>query len=159
MAVDTAQGAVIQAFLAQGGPTFWMPPEVSEHASRVDWAFHYVYYISVFFFLLIVSLMTLFVIRYRRRSADQKALPSPSHNLPLEVLWTAVPIVLVGTMFYFGFRGYMDIFSVMPLNAYNVNVTGQKWKWQFEYPTGYIDEDLHVPLGRQVQARRLPAAT
>ncbi len=145
MLLGTANGSI----LGQSGPTFWMPRELSDHASDVDWIFNYILYVSLFFFLLIIVLMTVFVIRYRRRPG-QEALSSPTHNLPLEVLWTGVPIILVGTMFFFGFRSYMDL-GVIPLNAYEIKVTGQKWKWQFEYPTGYIDEDLHVPMDRPVQ--------
>ncbi len=150
MAMPTVLGIAGWPVLAQGGPTFWMPQELSAHASQVDWIFYYIFYISLFFFLLIVTLMTYFVIRFRRRSASQEALPSPSHNTPLEVVWTAVPIVLVATIFALGFEGYMDL-AVTPLNAYEIKVTGQKWKWQFEYATGYVDEDLHVPVDRKIQ--------
>ena len=152
MVMRTLLDATGWPLLAQGGPTFWMPQSISEHATQVNWIFYYIYYISLFFFLLIVGLMTFFVIRFRRRAAGQEAQPSPSHNTPLEVVWTAVPILLVATMFVLGFEGYMDL-SVMPLNAYEVKVTGQKWKWQFEYPTGYVDEDLHVSVDRAVQLR------
>jgi cytochrome c oxidase subunit II len=150
MAIRTLLGEVGAPLLAQGGPTFWLPQKISEHAAQVDWIFYYIYYIALFFFLLIVGLMTFFVIRFRRRTAGQEAQPSPSHNLALEVVWTAVPILLVATMFVFGLEGYTDL-SVVPLNAYEIKVTGQKWKWQFEYPTGYVDEDLHVPADRSIQ--------
>jgi cytochrome c oxidase subunit 2 len=150
MAIPLQAGAIGSALLAQGDSTFWMPSQLSEHASRVDWIFYYVYYISLFFFLLIVGLMVLFVMRYRRRSAGQEALAAPSHNTSLEVLWTVVPVILVATMFFFGFQGYMDL-TQAPLNAYNIDVNGQKWKWQFTYPTGYVDEDLHVPVDRPIQ--------
>jgi cytochrome c oxidase subunit 2 len=150
MAMRTVLATGVWPVLAQSGSTFWMPQELSAHASQVDWIFYYIFYVSLFFFLLVVGLMTFFVIRFRRRSADQQAPPSPSHNTPLEVLWTAIPIVLVGTIFVLGFEGYMDL-AVMPLNAYEIKVTGQKWKWQFEYATGYVDEDLHVPVDRKIQ--------
>ncbi len=134
--------------LAQGGKSFWLPPRSSQQAAEVDWTFYYIYYVSLFFFLLIVTLMVVFVIRYRRRPG-QEALPSRHHNLPLELLWTGVPIILVATMFWFGFSGFMD-FAYAPQNAYEIRVIGQKWKWQFEYPNGYIDQDLHVPVDRAV---------
>ena len=37
-----------------------------------------------------------------------------------------------------------------PADAYEVLVTAQKWSWQFTYPNGYIDPDLHVPVDRDV---------
>lgn len=135
--------------LAESGPTFWMPARGSEWAGTVDWLFHYILYISAFFFLLIVVLMVAFVIRYRHRPGHAPQ-PSPSHHTRLELLWTGIPLVLVGTMFYFGFTSFMDQ-AVVPLNAYEIQVTGQKWNWTFAYPNGHVDKDLHVPVDRMVQ--------
>lgn len=146
---DSVLASMTGRWLAQGGPTFWMPSQNSEHAREVDFVFYYITYIATFFFLLIVTLMVVFVIRYRRRSVNQESLPSPAHNTPLELLWTGVPIFLAGTMFILGFRALMNL-SVTPLNAYEVQVTGMKWKWQFTYPTGYVDEDLHVPVNSAI---------
>lgn len=146
---DNVMGSIADQLLAQSGPTFWLPSAESQYAHGVDRVFYYIFYVSLFFFLLIVTLMVTFVIRYRRRSAQQEALPSPSQNLPLELLWTGVPIFLAGTMFILGFERLMEQ-SVVPLNAYEVQVTGMKWKWQFGYPTGYVDEDLHVPVNTTI---------
>jgi len=146
---DSMLGLLATQLLGQSGPTFWMPPVGSRWAQSVDWIFYYIYYIAVFFFLLIVGLMVLFVIRYRRRPGHE-AQPSPSHNTPLEALWSGIPIILVVTMFWFGFRSFMDR-AVIPLNAYEIQVVGQKWSWQFQHPTGYVDSSLHVPVDRMVQ--------
>ncbi len=32
-----------------------------------------------------------------------------------------------------------------PEGAYEIQVTGQRWSWQFAYQNGYVDGDLHVP--------------
>ena len=37
-----------------------------------------------------------------------------------------------------------------PANAYEVQVTGQKWKWLFTYPNGHVDENLVWQLGQRV---------
>ena len=44
-----------------------MPPRASTTAGEVDWLFNLILAISAFFFSLIVVLMLVFVIRYRRR--------------------------------------------------------------------------------------------
>ncbi len=131
-----------------GGATFFLPPQVSTIAPGVDWLFNFILAISVFFFLLIVGLMVLFIIRYRRR-AGQSAEESASHNTALELTWTGIPIVLVILIFFFGFKGFLDM-STPPANAYQILVEGQKWKWAFTYPNGYVDENLHVPVNRPV---------
>lgn len=146
---DGVFGSMADRLLGQSGPTFWMPSQGSHFASEVDKVFYFIFYVSLFFFALIVGLMVLFVIRYRRRTANQEPLPSPSHSTPLEILWTGVPIVLAAIMFVMGFQSMVSLTST-PLNAYEIQVTGMKWKWQFTYPTGYVDEDLHVPIDRTI---------
>jgi cytochrome c oxidase subunit 2 len=132
-----------------GGPSFWMPPQVSTFAHSVDWLFDFILAISVFFFALIVVLMVVFVLRYRHREG-QAAETSPTHNMALEVTWTAIPVVLVIVIFVFGFKGFLDM-STAPANAYEIHVEGQKWNWSFSYPNGYVDPNLHVPVDRPVR--------
>ena len=147
--------ALLAAGLMSGLPpegsdgSFWLPPGVSTVARHVDWLFGFILAISVFFFVLIVVLMTLFVIRYRRR-AGAPAEASASHNTALELTWTIIPVILVAVIFFFGFRGYLDM-STPPANAYEILVDGQKWAWSFTYPNGYVDSNLHVPVNRPVR--------
>ena len=129
--------------------SFWMPPQVSTVARSVDWLFNFILAISVFFFILIVVVMVVFVVKYRRREGQQ-AESSPSHNTALEITWTVIPVIIVIVIFFFGFKGYLDM-ATPPANAYEVLVEGQKWKWSFTYPNGYVDENLHVPVDRPVR--------
>jgi cytochrome c oxidase subunit 2 len=132
-----------------GGRSFWMPPQVSTVAPNVDFLFYFILGISVFFFVLIVALMLYFIIRYRRRPGHEVE-ASRSHNLALEITWTAIPVLLVIVIFVIGFRGFLDMVTP-PANAYEILVQGQKWNWSFTYPNGYVDPDLHVPVDRPVR--------
>jgi cytochrome c oxidase subunit 2 len=129
--------------------SFWMPPQASTVAHHVDWLFQFILGISIFFFLLIVVLMLVFVVKYRRREGHE-AEASPSHNMALEITWSVIPIILVVVIFYFGFKGFLDM-STAPANAYEILVDGQKWNWTFNYPNGYADANLHVPVDRPVR--------
>jgi len=131
------------------GPTFWLPEQATELARRQDARWALVYWISVFFFVLITALTILFVIRYRRRPGYQQQ-PSTSHNTTLEVVWTVIPIILVVIIFWEGYRVFLDMVTP-PRGAYEIQVTGQKWNWQFTYPNGYVDADLHVEAGQPVR--------
>jgi len=130
---------------ATSGGGFWLPPAASTTAGEVDWLFKFIFVISCVFFLLIVALIVLFVVRYRRRPG-REAEPSVTHNHWLEVTWTGIPVILVLIIFYFGFRGYMDV-ATPPGNAYEIQVVAQRWNWSFVYPNGYVDGTLHVPVG------------
>ena len=127
---------------AEVASSLWFPVQGSTTARDVDWLFNFILGISVISFVGIVSAMTWFAYKYRRRP-DFDPGHAPHHNLTLEITWTVIPLLLSLAIFYFGFAGYLDM-TVKPSNSYEVKVTGQKWKWLFTYPNGHVDENLHV---------------
>lgn len=135
-------------FFSQTGSLF-MPVEASTFAPGVDWLFYFVFWLSTFFFVLVVGMMTFFVVRYRRRDNE---IPTGGihHNTLLEVAWSVIPSFLVIFIFAVGFDGYMDMRS-MPQNAYEIHVDAVKWRWTFRYPNGYTSPNLHLPANRPVR--------
>ncbi len=143
---------IIPFFLAAAGDAGLspgMPVRASTFATGVDWVWDLILGISLLFFVLIIGLMILFIFQYRAREGHESA-PTPSHNTRLEVIWTVIPTIIVGIIFFFGFRGYMDM-AVVPRGAYSINVLAQRWSWQFQYPNGHVDNELHVPVDRPVK--------
>lgn len=136
--------------VSPGDPTFWLPPQASTTAASSDWVFAFIYWVSVFFFILIVALMVAFVIRYRRRYPGQPARGGLTHHTGLELTWTIIPLILVVVMFYFGFRGYMDM-AYPPGDSLDIYVNAKKWSWSFTYPNGHVDNELHVPVDTPVR--------
>lgn len=127
---------------------FGMPESASSVAGQVDSIFNFILWVSVFFFVMIVGLMAIFLVRYRYREGVEPE-DSPSHNIRLELLWSAIPLVLVLVMFVVGFKTFLNM-DVLPGKSYEVQVTAQKWRWLFTYPNGYTDDVLHVPGDRPV---------
>ena len=104
----------------------------------------------VFFFILIVTLILVFVVKYHRRS-ETETTPNLTHNTLLEITWILVPLLLMIVMFVWGFGTFMDM-SVAPGNSVNIYVTAQRWSWAFEYPSGATSSnELVVPLGQPVK--------
>jgi len=126
-----------------------MPPPVSSVSEEVDWLFNAILWISVFFFVLIVGLMVLFVIRYRRRPGREPGVRA-SHSTALELTWTIIPLILVIGIFWVGFRAYI-VMATPPEDAYRISVEGQKWSWLFTYPNGHVDSELHVPVDTDIE--------
>jgi cytochrome c oxidase subunit II len=60
--------------------------------------------------------------------------PQVRYNLPIEIVYTVVPFILVAVLFYFTARdeNYVDAVSSHPNVV--VNVTGFQWSWEFAYP-------------------------
>lgn len=136
----------MQNLLAQ---SFWMPVDASSYASKVDWVFYFILSISAFFFVLIAVVMFLFVLRYYRRPGHEPQ-PSAHHSMKLELTWTIIPLIIVVIIFVVGFKGYMDM-ATPPANTYDITVIAQKWSWAFQYPNGYVDANLHVPVDRPIR--------
>jgi cytochrome c oxidase subunit 2 len=126
--------------------SFWLPTQASTGAAQTDLVFYFIYWVSVFFFILIVALMVYFVIRYRRRREGELPANQVTHNTTLEITWSAIPLVLVVIMFYLGFRGFIDISPGRPRDSLDIRVEASKWAWWFNYPNGHGDNELHVPV-------------
>ena len=129
--------------------TLVFPPQGSDGASAVDLLFYSITAISTFFFVAIVTVMTFFVLRYRRRLGHDVQ-ESPSHNTPLEIVWSVLPGFILLGIFAAGFVIFLDMRRV-PDGAYEIKVSARKWSWAFQYPNGLVIEDLHVPVGRPVR--------
>jgi cytochrome c oxidase subunit 2 len=150
MAGLLAQATSLPSISPEGGGTLWLPPEAASGAAYSDDVFYFIYWVSLFFFVLIVALMVWFVIRYRQRVPGQPAAGGITHSTRLEITWTIIPVILVIIMFYMGFRGYMDLVNP-PTDAIDIQVLGQKWSWNFTYPNGHDDGELHVPVDRNIR--------
>jgi cytochrome c oxidase subunit 2 len=72
-------------------------------------------------------------ILFRRRSDDQMP-RQVRYNLPIEVLYTFIPVVVVSVLFYFTAIGESaeDKITDTP-NTLQVGVVGFQWSWQFNY--------------------------
>lgn len=140
-------------FLATVRPRgFWMPEQASSFAGSIDAVFMFITWLSIFFFVLITILAIWFAYRYRRPSSDHTPnTNAATHNTPLELTWTIIPLILVIIIFYVGMLGYVELRSP-PAETYDVQVTARKWSWTFEHPNGAIEnEEVHLPQGQPVR--------
>jgi cytochrome c oxidase subunit 2 len=139
---------------ATSGGGFWMPENASTAAQGVDDVFNFINNINYFFFGVIVLVLVWFAIRYRSKPSEHTVFASdaPTHNTPLELTWTVVPLLVVGVLFWIGMDGYLHLVDP-PDNAYPVQVTAQKWSWTFQHPEYGVTEsaELTVPLDRPVR--------
>lgn len=125
------------------------PEQASSVASRVDALYWFLVAVSLFFTALIFLLVTVFVIRYRRRKNPQAQ--QLHGNLWLEIVWSATPLAIAMVMFVWGANLYFDM-QRPPLDAAEVYVVGKQWMWKFQHPEGPREiNELHVPVGRPVR--------
>jgi len=72
------------------------------------------------------------VIVHRKRS--DRIPHQVRYNLPIEILYTVVPFIMVGILFYFTARDENRITLLSAKPDVVVDVTGFQWSWEFQYP-------------------------
>jgi cytochrome c oxidase subunit 2 len=73
-------------------------------------------------------------VKYRRRRDEPpRGLPPQVHgNRQIEVVWTAIPAVIIAILFILSMVVYTRV-NAQPPAAVNVRVTGYQWQWNFDY--------------------------
>jgi cytochrome c oxidase subunit 2 len=95
-------------------------------------------------------LMVWFVVKFKGTNTT-KATSDVTHNTPLELTWTIIPLILVIAIFYVGMEGYLNLRQA-PVGAYEVQVTGARWSWNFRHRNGVNESNvLLVPANRPVK--------
>ena len=77
-------------------------------------------------------------VRFRRKDGD----PDPKqtrYNVPLEVMYTIVPLVMIMGMFFFTVRDQTELTKVSDNPDNTVGVVGFRWSWAFNY----VEDDVY----------------
>lgn len=131
-----------------GIPLF--PEQASSFSTDVDALFVFVISTAAFFALLVATAAIVLGIRHRRRHANEVGARIEG-NLPLELLWSAIPAMIAMVMFGWGASVYYHI-RRPPAEALQVYAVGKQWMWKFQHLEGQREiNELHVPLGRPVK--------
>src|SRR5258706_14628588 len=110
------------------------PEQASTIAQSVDHLYFFITAVTLFFSVLIFSTIFYFMIKYRRRSPGERP-KEIEGSLALEILWTAVPTLIVALFFVWGSTLYFQN-SEAPPGAMEIFGTGNQWWWKVEHPRG-----------------------
>ena len=94
------------------------------------------------------GLMIWSIVAYRRRRINEVP-EQTKYNIPIEVLYTLVPLVMVAGLFWFTARDQSEILTMDNDQSQTVNVVGFRWSWAFNY----LDEDVYsigIPVDSQM---------
>ena len=75
---------------------------------------------------------------YRRRKGQTGLPVQMRYNLPIEIFYTIVPLILVLGFFAFTARDQAAIESDPGNPDYNIEVIGKRWAWDFNYTTDNV---------------------
>ena len=132
----------------------WFPKVASTQAEDIDTLFDVLIIASVPIFVLVEVVVLFSVWKFRMRPGQELEDGPPIHgNTRLEVIWTAIPaLILVGLCGY-AYKVLQDI-EEKPKNEIVVNVTGQQFAWTFDYAgqkAKVSSEQLYLPEGTSVE--------
>ena len=130
----------------------WLPTSASEEFDRIQALYWFATVISIVIFSLVTAVIIFSVWKWRVPLDDDADGPPIHGHTGLEIVWTAVPALLVLAI---------GIFSAIVLarngeagnNPMEVEALGQQFAWKFTYQD-YDDlqsGELVLPLGREVR--------
>lgn len=113
--------------------------------------------VGIFTFILII-----WPAIFHRVKVDQPEFPKQTqYNIPVEILYTVIPFIIVAVLFYFTAVKQEKIVDLKTPAKHQINVEGFQWSWQFGYTdagpkavvTGSpeLPPTLYLPQGESVR--------
>lgn len=130
-------------------------PDVTNHTSQVIGLWTTSWIVLLIVGLLVWGLLLWAMIVYRRRRG-QTGLPAQlRYNMPIEILYTIVPFILIIGFFAFTARDQSEIEAganaQTPADV-EVQVFAKQWSWDFNYVSeNGASSNVHEPAGVQAQ--------
>ncbi|MBE9216675.1 cytochrome c oxidase subunit II [Plectonema cf. radiosum LEGE 06105] len=166
--------AVVSLWIGQQAYS-WLPPQAASESILIDDLFSFLVTIGAFIFLGVTTALLYSVIFNRAGKYDVSDGPPIEGNITLEVIWTAIPFVLVIWIGVYSYQIYdqMSILGSMqhhhmsmgmksanaqPIsqasetvkNPPRIEVTAKQWAWIFDYPKVNISStELHLPVNER----------
>src|SRR5689334_16677888 len=155
LALGAALAFAAAAYAGNGG----FAPETphSPNAQDINQSYKWIAIFTGAIFVVVEGTLVWFVIRYRRRGRRRDAEGPQVHGATrLELIWTAIPVLILAAIAGFIFYKLPGIQDVPAARAEGgplvIRVNAHQFYWEFTYPNGArsIDE-LHAPLERVVR--------
>lgn len=155
LALLAALALATVAYAGNGG--FAPLPPHSPNAKRISDSYIWISIFTGAIFVLVESVLIIFVVKYRRRGRPRTAEGPQIHGATrLELIWTAIPVLILAVIAAFIFYKLPGIQNVPNAKAEGgplvVHVDAHQFYWQFTYPNGQISiDELHAPVNRTVR--------
>jgi cytochrome c oxidase subunit II len=142
--------------VAIGLSIHWFPPADSTQADKIDTLWDVLIIATVPVFVLVAVIVGFSVLEFRMRPGEEQLDGPPIHgSTKLEVIWTAVPAILIVGLVTYAYVVMRDIEQAPAAgNERVVTVTGQQFTWSFAYNEGgkkFSTAQLYLPAGKSVK--------
>jgi cytochrome c oxidase subunit 2 len=131
----------------------WLPPAASREAGRSDNLLWFVFTASAVIFVIVVTFLVYSVWKFRAAPGDESDGPPLHGNTTLEIVWTAIPALLLAFLTVYSYLVLSDN-EATAKDQLVIDVTGQQFTWSFVYPEQRVQTGiLRLPVGEQVKVR------
>ncbi len=131
----------------------WFPKSAAGSADDIDTLYDVLLIVSVPIFVLVMTVAIYSVVRFRARPGDMGD-GAPIHgNTRLEIVWVAVPTVIVSVLAAYAWIVLNDVEAKQP-NEMHVRVIAQQFAWHFQYldePGKPTMNTLYLPKDQPVK--------
>lgn len=150
----------------------WFPPQASAESVLVDNLFSFMTTIGSFIFFGVFGTLLYSVLFQRASKYDFSDGPPVEGNVKLEIIWTAIPILLVIWIATFSYQTYQRMAILGPIEPKSmsmpttdaatltvnepipqdpIKVYARQWAWEFHYPEGVSSTELHLPVNQRAK--------
>jgi cytochrome c oxidase subunit 2 len=168
--------ALISLWMGQAAYS-WFPPQASAESILVDNLFSFLVTLGTFIFLGVVGTLTYSILFQRAGKYDLSDGPHIEGNVKLEIIWTAIPFILVIWIAAYSYQIYDQMSILGPMEhahhghimaaahaaevseaqleeVEQIQVLARQWSWEFHYGNGTSDvssTELHLPNNRRIK--------
>lgn len=168
-------GVLVALSLWMGQQAYkWLPVQASTAAPLVDGLFSFETAVGTFVFGGVSSVMVWVLLMHRAEKYDESDAEPIEGNTRLEVIWTAIPLVLVMAIAVYAMRVNTTLGMLGPMEhihlrnsseevggypgdrlpAEQVEVIARQWSWEFRYPAATVSTtELHLAVNQPVTFR------
>jgi len=134
----------------------WFPVAASGEAKKIDTLWDVLLIASVPIFVLVQTYVLYTVWKFRMRPGEELMDGPPIHgNTRLEVIWTAIPAILMVALCSYAYVVLTDIEDATAGEQLDVRVVGEQFTWNFFYKgdggKDITSSELYLPVGTQVE--------
>lgn len=140
---------------------WWFPESISTYGRKIDELFYWILWVTGIVFVGVQATLIVFLFRYRARPGI-KATYTHGNNR-LEIIWTAIPAVILVFLTIFSQKLWSEIKGVPPASALPIEIQAEQFAWNVRYagPDGKFGtpddiktiNQLHIPVGKPVRVR------
>src|SRR5215210_3874755 len=136
----------------------WFPVAASGEAKDIDTLWDVLIIASVPVFVLVQTIVLYSVWKFRMKPGEELKDGPPIHgNTRLEIVWTAIPAILLVALCSYSYVILHDIEDASAEATMNVRVVGEQFTWTFHYPgesgggKEVLTNELYLPVDTEVK--------